>query len=91
MVGLGVVVGTLVLVLDDETDGGTEGDTSLDTRLDGDGVGLVTLKGGRKKGSGLYLESPLFSRTDGSGESTLSGATAGHLRLDVGVGEGHTL
>jgi hypothetical protein len=53
VIRLGVVVRALVLVLDDETDGGTESDTSLDTGLDGDRVGFVTLRRRKKRVSGL--------------------------------------
>ena len=49
VVGFSVVVGTLVLVADEETDRSAERDARLDTRLQEDLVGFVALHGGRSR------------------------------------------
>ena len=91
-VGLGVVLWSLVLVADEESDGRAECDTMLYARLEVHEVLLVSLAAQRigvvrSKGAGLRE----CGHAHRSGQVALSGSPSAQLDLDVLCGEGQTL
>lgn len=89
-VGLGVVLGSLVLVADEQPDGRAKGDAVLCPGLEVDEVLFVSLW----RRSGCYLHRRLSSAhktTHGSSEVALTGPPPAQLHLDVLGGQREAL
>jgi len=84
MISFSVIVRSLILVSDEETDWCTESNTSFDTGLEEDLIGFVTLRRTRDQSlSNFGSETRIV--TYGSREVALAGTTTSHLRLNIVV------
>jgi hypothetical protein len=82
-ISLGVVVGSVVFVVDEETDWCTESNTVLSSRLDVDSVVLGSLSVSEASGRLVYTYS--------SGQITLSRSSPAQLNLDIFLGQFQSL